>query len=177
MSVEPDRVLRVLEPEDAETLASIWTRDREHLDPWSPHHREEFYTVAGQLELIERRLTAQAAGQSAAFAIVDDGELVGEITLTDIVRGAFQNGHVGYFLAEPSQGRGLATRAVGELKQHAFDVMGLHRLQAGTLVHNARSRAVLERNGFEEFGLAPRYLRIAGRWQDHLLFQTLAPDA
>jgi ribosomal-protein-alanine N-acetyltransferase len=40
-----------------------------------------------------------------------------------------------------------------------------------------RSQRVLEHNGFLRFGLAPQYLRIAGRWQDHVLFQKLNPGA
>ena len=42
-----------------------------------------------------------------------------------------------------------------------------------TSLGNVASQAVLARNGFERYGLAPRYLRIAGRWQDHVLFQVL----
>jgi ribosomal-protein-alanine N-acetyltransferase len=57
-----------------------------------------------------------------------------------------------------------------------FDEQGLHRLEAGTIPENVRSQAVLLRNGFEQFGYAPRYLSIAGRWQDHLLFQILSGD-
>jgi [ribosomal protein S5]-alanine N-acetyltransferase len=34
---------------------------------------------------------------------------------------------------------------------------------------------VLAHNGFTLIGLAPSYLEIAGRWQDHLLFQRVAP--
>jgi ribosomal-protein-alanine N-acetyltransferase len=56
----------------------------------------------------------------------------------------------------------------------AFGELGLHRVQAGTLVHNHGSRRVLQRNGFARFGLAERYLRIAGEWQDHVLWQRLA---
>ena len=58
----------------------------------------------------------------------------------------------------------------------AFGELGLHRVEAGTLVHNRASQRVLERNGFVRYGLAPQYLRIAGRWQDHVLFQVLNPD-
>jgi ribosomal-protein-alanine N-acetyltransferase len=50
----------------------------------------------------------------------------------------------------------------------------LHRVEAATLVDNLPSQAVLRRNGFTLIGLAPRYLRIAGTWRDHLLFQRLA---
>ena len=51
--------------------------------------------------------------------------------------------------------------------------LGLHRLEAGTLAHNTGSQRVLLKCGFTEIGLAPGYLKIAGEWQDHLLFQRL----
>jgi ribosomal-protein-alanine N-acetyltransferase len=34
---------------------------------------------------------------------------------------------------------------------------------------------VLERNGFVRSGVAPAYLSIAGRWQDHALYQLINP--
>ena len=56
----------------------------------------------------------------------------------------------------------------------AFGELGLHRIQAGTLLHNTGSQRVLERNGFQRFGVAPQYLRIAGQWQDHALYQLIS---
>lgn len=53
-------------------------------------------------------------------------------------------------------GRGLMTRAVLVAVGHARADLRLHRRQAGTLPHNAGSQAVLERAGFERFGVAPR---------------------
>ena len=78
---------------------------------------------------------------------------------------------LGYWVNQADNGKGLATAAVRETLALAFGELGLHRVQAGTLVDNVRSQRVLEHNGFVRFGLAPQYLRIAGRWQDHLLFQ------
>ena len=75
-----------------------------------------------------------------------------------------------------SNGRGLATSAVREILRMSRDELDLHRVQAVTLPHNAASQRVLERNGFERIGFAPRYLRIAGRWQDHDLFQAILHD-
>ena len=71
-------------------------------------------------------------------------------------------------------GRGLATAALGHLKDLAFGELGLHRVEAGALPHNVRSQRVLERNGFVRFGVAPRYLSIAGQWQDHVMYQVLS---
>lgn len=170
-------MLRVVDPGDAEVLSRLQKENRAHLAPWSPLRDEHWLSAEGQLELIERRLVQMVEGRAAVFVILDDADnVVGEITLDDVVRGPFLNAHVGYWLAERATGRGLMTRAVEEVAAHAFDVMGLHRLQAGTLVHNAASQAVLRRCGFSRYGTAPRYLRIQGRWQDHVLFQRLAHD-
>ena len=79
-------------------------------------------------------------------------------------------------MSEDHTGRGVATAAVAAAAELAYGTCGLHRLQAATLVHNLGSQRVLQRNGFTLIGLAPRYLQIAGRWQDHLLFQRVAPS-
>jgi ribosomal-protein-alanine N-acetyltransferase len=59
---------------------------------------------------------------------------------------------------------------------YAGEELRLHRLQAATLLHNVGSQRVLAESGFERIGLAPRYLQIAGEWQDHLLFQLLLEE-
>ncbi|WP_369826681.1 GNAT family N-acetyltransferase [Cryobacterium sp. Y11] len=55
----------------------------------------------------------------------------------------------------------------------AFNELGLHRVLAETLILNVRSQRVLERVGCVRYGTAPEYLKIAGRWQDHLMYQLL----
>jgi len=57
--------------------------------------------------------------------------------------------------------------------EFAFGELELHRLEAGTLVDNHASQRVLEKNGFERFGLAHRFLLIAGEWRDHILFERI----
>lgn len=100
------------------------------------------------------------------------GTIVGRATLSGLVRGPFQSANLGYWIDGALNGRGLATAVVGASRGE----LGLHRLQAATLRHNAGSQRVLERNGFERIGSAPRYLKIAGRWQDHDLFQRILHD-
>ena len=94
--------------------------------------------------------------------------------LANVVRGPFQSANVGYFVAREHNGRGLATMAVRLVVEEAFSAVGLHRVEAGTLVDNIGSQRVLTKAGFEQFGLARRYLHIGGAWRDHLLFQRLS---
>jgi ribosomal-protein-alanine N-acetyltransferase len=101
--------------------------------------------------------------------------VVGRVTLNGIVRGPFQSCSVGYWVGEADTGRGLATAAVADIITVAFGELGLHRIQAETLLHNAASQRVLQRNGFVRIGTAAAYLKIAGRWQDHHLYQVLNP--
>lgn len=167
-------VLRQLESSDAVALADLVQRNRVFLEPWEPVHPDSYFTVAGQQEAVRASLARQAEGSGFFQVILDEsGAVAGRINLNNIVRGAFHSASVGYWLAEDAGGRGLATRAVIEVADIAFGTLRLHRLEAGTLPGNHRSQAVLRRAGFERFGYAPRYLRIAGRWQDHILFQRL----
>ncbi len=167
--------LRPLDIGDAERLAELVVRSRDFLAPWEPVRPESYFTVAGQREAVAQSLRSRASGLTEPFVILDeDGLVAGRINLNNIVRGPFQSASMGYWLDQQATGKGLATMAAGELVELAFGALRLHRVEAGTLPHNHASQAVLLRNGFEQFGYAPRYLAIAGVYSDHVLFQRLA---
>ena len=167
--------LRPLHIGDAERRAVLVARSREFLAPWEPVRPDSYFTPAGQRQAVAQALKSAASGLMEPFVILDgDGEVAGRINLNNIVRGPFQSASMGYWLDQQATGRGLATMAAGELVDLAFGELGLHRVEAGTLPDNLASQAVLRRNGFEQFGYAPRYLAIAGVYSDHLLFQRLA---
>lgn len=170
--LQPSRLITL---GDADALAELYARNRAFLAPWEPIRPAEYFTPAGQLDDIATALDRYAQGTALPHVILNEsGDVAGRITLTGVVRGPFQSCSLGYWLSESDNGRGLASSAVAHIKQTAFDELGLHRIEAGTLLHNVRSQHVLERNGFVRFGVAPRYLKIAGQWQDHALYQTLA---
>ncbi|XVX19136.1 GNAT family N-acetyltransferase [Actinomycetota bacterium] len=171
------RLLRPLELDDVDELTALIVASREHLTPFEPARHESWFTVAGQRAVVRAALEEQEAGRMLArVSVDDDGAITGRFNLNSIVRGAAQTGHLGYWVGATHIGRGIATRAVGEMCAEAFGDLGLHSVQAGTLVDNLASQKVLERNGFERIGLAPRHISINGRWQDHILFQRLAPE-
>ncbi|MEU2199281.1 GNAT family N-acetyltransferase [Isoptericola sp. NPDC019482] len=168
--------LRLLHPDDGPALAAAYTRNREHLAPWEPVRPPEFFDAGRQAELVATELRSHEDGRSTSLVLERAGELVGRVNLSDIVHGAFCSTHLGYWVDASLAGRGVMTAAVEAVCAHARDVLGLHRVQAATLLHNAASQTVLARTGFERIGTAPSYLRIAGRWQDHVLFQRILHD-
>jgi ribosomal-protein-alanine N-acetyltransferase len=169
-------VTRLVSMEDAEALAAVLSANREVLAPWDPIRNEHYFTVDAQRTGLEQVLDGYARKAVVPLAIVDqDGAIVGRITISGITYGALQSAAIGYWVAQSCNGRGFATAAVAEVIAIAFGELGLHRLQAETLLHNVGSQRVLIRNGFQPFGIAPKYLKIAGTWQDHILFHLLAP--
>lgn len=165
--------IRLIGPADAAEIAALITANREHLAPWDPVREESYYTTDGQRQLISDVLRT---GTSLPYAIVEDGRIVGRVNLNNVVHGAFESASLGYWVAAGVAGRGVASAAVAAAVEAAFTTYGLHRVEAGTLLHNVRSQRVLERNGFQRYGLAPGYLRIAGEWQDHYLYQLLSEN-
>ncbi|MER7133488.1 GNAT family N-acetyltransferase [Streptosporangium saharense] len=160
--------------DDAAALTERLRENRGFLAPWVPARDDDFFTVAVQRDLLGKALRAYSDGTMLPLAILDDtGALVGRIDISGITRGAFQSGSVGYWVSESHNGRGIATEAVSETKEIAFTELGLHRLQAETLAHNTASQRVLRHNGFVPYGIAPQYLKIAGEWQEHILYQAL----
>ncbi len=138
-----------------------------HLRPWEP------WTPDGDLidpgDSFDRLLTTCDTPESRRFLIIENetGAIAGQISLNQIFRGPFQNAILGYWIGAPFAGRGLMTEAIRLVLGHAFGPMGLHRVEANIMPHNAASRAVVQKIGFRYEGTAQRYLQIAGAWADH----------
>jgi ribosomal-protein-alanine N-acetyltransferase len=166
--------IRLVVPGDDEELTELQVRNREFLAPWEPVRENDYFTMAGQRTDIEVALARHARGEAMPWVVMDDdGAIAGRLTLSGIVRGPFQSCTMGYWLAEGQTRKGLATDAVRAAVAIAFSQLKLHRVQAETLVNNVASQRVLAKTDFEQYGRAPGYLKIAGRWQDHLMFQRL----
>jgi ribosomal-protein-alanine N-acetyltransferase len=171
-----DVIMRPIAEHDAEALAAAYIRNRDFLRPWEPRRPADFFTASGQAMRLERLMEDQAAGLVMPWVLVDGDVIVGRMNLNSIVRGAAQSASVGYWVDAGYNGRGLASASVVAAVRAADEDLNLHRLEAGTLLGNAVSQRVLRKNGFEEFGMAPRAIHIDGRWQDHILFQRILND-
>lgn len=95
------------------------------------------------------------------------GELVGYVSVSNIVRRAFQSAQLGYAAFSSHAGRGLMKQGLGAVIDVAFQEMGLHRLEANIQPTNRASLALVRRLGFEREGYSPRYLMVDSDWRDH----------
>ncbi|MDP9349481.1 MAG: ribosomal protein S5-alanine N-acetyltransferase [Gemmatimonadota bacterium] len=163
---------------DAPAIARYYTENRAFLAPWEPLRSEAFFTEPfwrAQIPHDRREAEAGRALRLYLFPREAPEEVVGTIGFTQVVRGAFHACHVGYGLAERAEGRGLMREALGAAIGHLFDEWHLHRIMANHLPHNRRSGNLLRALGFVVEGYARDYLRINGRWEDHVLTSLTNP--
>jgi ribosomal-protein-alanine N-acetyltransferase len=163
--------VRPADPADAPALAAALARNRAHMRPWEPRRTEDYYTAGTQAA----RITAPG---SRLWLAVDEpaARVVAGAALSGIALGPFRSASLGYWVDAEYTGRGLATRLVGVVCRAAREELGLHRVEAGTVLTNTASQRVLAKSGFERIGTAPRYLHIDGEWRDHHLFQRILHD-
>ena len=125
------------------------------------------------------RYSSRAADpRHAGFLIVrnDDGALAGVVNFSEIVRGVFHSAYVGYYAFAPLAGDGYMAEGFTLALEFAFRELRLHRVEANVQPGNRRSLALVERLGFEREGYSRRYVKIGGRWRDHVRFAMLAED-
>lgn len=169
-------ILRPSEMDDGGELAAAHRRNRAYLQPWEPVRPDAFYEELGQLMLLGQQVRDREEGRSLPLVLVDAERVIGQVTISGITHGAFESGALGYWVDARYQGRGIMTGALNAVIEVCRSVLGLHRLEAQTLADNDASQRVLHKIGFERIGYAPRYLRIAGQWQDHVLYQRILRD-
>ncbi|GAA4985639.1 GNAT family N-acetyltransferase [Actinopolymorpha pittospori] len=161
--------LKPATPDHAEAVTAALIRNRDHMRRWDPDRPASFFTPEAQAERL-------ANPDVHRWHLVDGDLIVGEATLSNLVRGALSSVDLGYWVDAAYTGRGLATRLAEESCRAARDDLGLHRVGASTLVDNVVSQRVLHKCGFEQIGTAPRYLHINGEWRDNHLFQRILYD-
>jgi [ribosomal protein S5]-alanine N-acetyltransferase len=116
------------------------------------------------------------AGEYRLIRRKADDVLLGAIALSEIVRGKFQSGYLGYYLGAAYTGQGYMTEAVQLMLAIAFRRLRLHRVEANVQPNNRASIRLIQRAGFRREGYSPRYLKIGGRWRDHERWALLAED-
>lgn len=170
--------LRPPQMSDYGPWAELRALSRAHLVPWEPAWPRDDLSRSAFRRRVKHYQREARDDLGYAFLLFEaaSDRLMGGLTLSNVRRGVTQSAMLGYWLGAPFVGKGHMTAAVRAVLPHAFEQLRLHRVEAAVQPANDRSAAVLRRAAFAEEGLARRYLKINGTWQDHLLFAILAED-
>jgi ribosomal-protein-alanine N-acetyltransferase len=170
--------VRLLRPDDAPAQLDLLERNREFFRPFEPRRPPGQWSLEAQRDLLTATHERNARGEEFSFGVFrkEDDLLIGRVNLTNIIRRAFQNAYLGYYLDRAHNGRGHMTTAVGAVVGYALGPVRLHRVQAAVMPENTASVRVLQKVGFRLEGRAHGYLRIDGRWRDHDLYAITAED-
>jgi ribosomal-protein-serine acetyltransferase len=168
-----DVVLRLPEESDADAIAALIAANRPYLARWMPW-------AAGNdrdATLAFIRATRRQIGDNDGFHTVIErgGRPIGMVGFHG-VDWQHRSTSIGYWLAEDQQGRGIMTRAVRSLVDHAIGVWRVNRIEIRAGVENLPSRRIPERLGFREEGRLLQVERVGDRWVDFVLYAMLAAD-
>lgn len=169
--------LRPITQADRHTWRRVRQANAAWLGPWDAtapsHSQAQPRSFAAMVRTMRREARA---GRQLPFVIELDGRFVGQLTVSNVLRGSAQFASVGYWVDEAYAGRGIVTRAVALAVDHCFGPVGLHRIEVAIRPENHSSLRVVEKLGFAEVGHARRYLHIDGEWRDHRLFALTQED-
>ncbi len=168
-------LLRALRPADRAEYDRVQAVSAAFFRPWFSWHPDSSTAIPDFEHELERARRGIESGTSIRLVgVLAGGRIAGFFNLTDIVRGAFQNAYASWSVSEDVARRGYGAEGVRGLLAVAFAPapigLALHRVQANVIPDNEPSLRLARSVGFREEGRAERYLQIAGRWQDHVMF-------
>jgi ribosomal-protein-alanine N-acetyltransferase len=165
--------LATLVESDYPAWLEVRNRCRDWLVPWEPRSKgaplpaEDQSSFAARCAMRERE---RQLGSGFGFGIFHEGRFAGEVTLSSIQRGPFQNGSIGYWVDRDVAGLGLVPESVVVVLQFAFETLRLHRVEVAIIPRNAASRRVADKLQLRNEGTALGFLEINGQWEDHVRY-------
>tara|TARA_B100001057_G_scaffold19525_1_gene18056 strand:+ start:43339 stop:43926 length:588 start_codon:yes stop_codon:yes gene_type:complete len=149
----------------------IREESRNFLTPWEPTWQTGEHTLKRYIRLITIYSRRRRSDSQYSFFIFDkNDQLLGGINVFNIKRGISQSCTIGYWIGKKYSNKGYMTKALSILIVYLFNQYRVNRIEAACLPSNNTSIKLLLRLGFSKEGYATDYLRINGRWEDHLLF-------
>ncbi|MBL8604512.1 MAG: GNAT family N-acetyltransferase [Myxococcales bacterium] len=166
--------LSLLEVRHAGALFALIDEERDRLRrylPWVDGTR----AVSDTQSYLVANLEQFARSQSLSVGIIADGQIAGMIGY-HLIDWPNRRTSIGYWISRRFEGRGLMTGAVKALTQHAFQELGLHRLEIRAATENHRSRGVAERAGYRFEGICRGAEWLHDRYVDHAVYGLIDGD-
>jgi ribosomal-protein-serine acetyltransferase len=164
-------VVRTYIADDAQELFDLVEANRERLRPWmiwEPLTR----AVEDSRRFIERTTSSETDMEGNGVWL--DGKLIAGAGLR--VDTLPNSGEIGFWIDGDHEGQGIITRVCERFFDFAFDELGLHRMELQAAEPNERSRAVAERLGMTQEGVARDGIRVADGYLDSVSYGILEDE-
>ncbi|MEM9921877.1 MAG: GNAT family protein [Bacteroidota bacterium] len=156
-------------------ILDFLNRNKLFFQKWEPLRKESFYSSEVQLQNLKALRNDDSQYRFYLFTQNEPDTIVGEIGLSNIVKGVYLNCTISYKLDQSMTGRGIMSEALREIEVFVFETLKLHRIEANIIPTNLKSLKLIRKLGFREEGLSKQLLKINGIWEDHLRFAKLNP--
>jgi ribosomal-protein-serine acetyltransferase len=166
--IDHDTELRLLEERHAEELFALTNESRMYLREWLPW-LDNNTSLEDTKGFIRSSLKQFAKNNGFQLGIWFQGKLVGVIGYHSI-EWVNRTTSIGYWLGEPFQRRGLATKACQSLTDYAFRGLRLNRVEIRCATGNNRSRNIPKRLGFKEEGIVRQVEWLYDHFVDHVIY-------
>lgn len=171
LKLESERFLLVsLDSTDTEQYFDYLVRNAEFFRKWSPEYEKDYYSVWYHKNWLEGTQKDFVEGRQIMFGVyykTNPNRIIGTVSFSNIIKGIFQSCFLGYRIDENEIKKGVAAESIKAGIDYIFNVEKLHRIEANIMPVNAASVKVAEKLGFANEGLAKKYLKVNGVWEDH----------
>jgi ribosomal-protein-serine acetyltransferase len=174
LDVSSTTFLRPIALADAADLFAVVDANRAHLRQWLPW-LDKNQNAADTESFIASVIEKRQAGSGAVWAVIELQAMCGVVGFNEI-DSANRSAVIGYWLAEPHQGRGIMTESVARLVRHGFGDLNLNRISINAAVENHRSRAIPGRLGFREEGMERQAEWLYDHFVDHVIYGQLRSE-
>ena len=171
-------IIKLIDISHAPLLCEYYQRNKSHLQSWEPQRDKTFYTEKYWLQQANEALTLFKNKLGIKLVALDKSEsyVIASCNFSNIVMGCFHACHLGYSIDKNHEGKGIMYEVIKASINYIHETLNLHRIMANHVPNNKRSEKLLSKLGFEKEGYAKDYLKINGKWRDHILNSLILPS-
>jgi ribosomal-protein-alanine N-acetyltransferase len=170
--------LRPAKRRDAIKWQKLRLSSKNFLSPWEPSWDASSCSRRAFMRYLKNSSYLANIDRAYSFLIFkdEDKDLIGGINVFNVRRGVSQSASLGYWVGKKFSRKGYMNEALEILLPSLFIDLRLNRIEAATLKNNIASRGLLEKIGFVKEGICRSYLKINGKWEDHVLYSLLCEE-
>lgn len=164
-------ILKILDKSYAKLVTDYYLRNKDFLSEWISLRNNDFYTIKFQEKQLEKDLINIESNNFLRLWIFEkcnNERAIGTIAFNNILWNASLSCNLGYRLDKDEINKGYITEAVKKGIEIIFSDYKLHRIEANIMAKNKPSLKVVEKLGFKNEGISYQYLKINGKWEDHV---------